>query len=156
LIYGLAAILTLVFGWLKLSGQDFGPVMRDLTPSLLFRLSLALYFTSWAFGAPSDTNAQESIYSVAPAGGSLPMGAWIIAILICVVFAILCVVRSVGYFSVFLAVFLVINVVGWRYMLSLVADPLARSEESYVQTKNYVKLQELRLVEHYISGNWQW
>jgi hypothetical protein len=156
LIYVLVTILTMEFAWLKLIGHDLGLIMKDLTPTLLFRLSLALYFTSWAFGTASDTNAQESVYAVAPADGSLPVGAWIIAVLICVVFAILCFVKNVGTFSVFLTVFLIVNVVGWRYILAMVSDPLARSVERYTRSENYVKLQELRLVEHYLSGTWQW
>jgi hypothetical protein len=156
LIYGLATLLTLVFGWLKLNGQDFAPIVKDLTPSLLFRTSLALYFTSWAFGTTSDTNVQESVYAVAPASGSLPMGAWSIAISISLVFAILCVVKSVGIFSLVLALLLTANVVGWRYMLKLVADPLSRSAEEYESCQDYAKLQELREVARYLSGGWQW
>jgi len=156
LIYGLATLLTLAFGWLKLSGQDFAPIVKDVTPSLLFRTSLALYFTSWAFGTVSDTNAQESVYVVAPAGGSLPMKAWGTAIVISLVFAILCIVRSVGIFSIVLAGLLIANILGWRYMLTLVVKPLNRSAEEYERLVDYAKLQELREVERYLSGVWQW
>jgi hypothetical protein len=76
--------------------------------------------------------------------------------MISLVFAILCIARSVGVFSIVLAVLLIANVLGWRYMLTLVVKPLNRSAKEYERPQDYAKLQELREVERYLSGVWQW
>lgn len=124
--------------------------------TVLWRVSLVLYFLSWVLGAESDIDAQEEVYLVAPRGGTLSEQDIGVGIGIAVVFGVLCWVSdNYRAFALALTGFWVVNIVTWRYLMRLLATPIRESRALYEREGRYIELERLRVAENYIAGNWQ-
>src|SRR5207249_2624202 len=75
--------------------------------------------------------------------------------MIVAVFAILCFVKSAAAFTVFLSLFFVINIIGWRYIIRRIL-PAAVTHSRAVFAHAPFKLERLRLIyDQYMCGAWQ-
>ena len=124
--------------------------------TVLWRVSLVLYFLSWVLGSESDIDAQEEVYLVAPREGTLSQQDIGVGIGIAVVFGVLCWVSD-NYrdFALALTGFWIVNIVTWRYLVRLLATPIRESHTLYEREGRYIELERLRVAENYIAGNWQ-
>jgi hypothetical protein len=151
---GLAAIYT----FLTLSSIPYGPFLSDLDPVKLLKIVIVIYYFSWVFGVRYDTDFQEVVYATAPAGGKLrATDAFMIFVIFAVSIILLWSIDSERNFAVFLGVFLAFNILGWRYLLSVIRPIISESDDLYKAfPTDYFSIERLRCVEHYICGRWQW
>lgn len=153
-----ALSLPIVFVWLKLRGINFAPIGKNLSASIIFKLTMATYYISWVTGLTSDIDDQELVFVTPPDWRHVVIGGTSIGLLIVVMFGVLCFVDTSREFATFLAIFLVINVSSWIYLIKWVLPAtFAKSADVYRESRNYAKYEQLRLVfAWYLSGGWQW
>jgi hypothetical protein len=150
-----ASGMVLLFGWLKLSGTDFAPIVKQVPAHLLLQSSLALYYACWVAGTVLDTDRQEQIYSTQPNEGRVPPMGYGLVGGIAAVFAILCFVRSAAVFAVFLNAFFVINIIGWRYIIRRILPAAVRHSKTVFADAPF-KLERVHLIyDRYMCGRWQ-
>ena len=152
-----AGILVVLFSWLELKSVPIGEIVGSVSGDLLTKIALSLYYLSWVAGLINDVDEQEKAYSKAPNQGRFP---WTKGICgngcHCRCFALLCVIRSAIWFSIVLAAFLAVNVVGYRYIRSLIMPVIANSRREYTENEDYNGVVKLKIVETYMTGSWQW
>ena len=156
LVWLVALFLPLLFGWLRFHGTDVVRIARETQTDILLKVALSVYFLSWCAGLTWDTNDQEMLYTVAPDEGRLRFGGIVIMILLLVVFIMLCFVESFDLFAGLLGVFLVINVTGWRYIISKVTPVIVASFREYETENEFADLESLRVLNGFMTGAWQW
>lgn len=149
--------LIVIFSWLELKGAAYEPLQRIPGDSLI-KLALALYYAGWVAGILTDTSVQEQTYSTPPNKGRMPLSGWVSALSLSVGFGVPCFVtaRSPGRFVLFLALFLGINVLTWRYLVGKVLpSTVAGSYRDFAG--DLLRVEKVRLVyEGYLCGRWQW
>lgn len=126
---------------------------------VLWRAALVIYFLSWVIGADSDIEFQQEAYLVAPRGdtGGLTNRDIAIAVGIAIGFGVLCYVRdSYRGFAIALAGFWLANIASWRYLVRMLEPPIRESVAQCERENRYIELEKVRIVEHYILGEWQW
>ena len=158
-LVGIAAILLPAgFAWLKFHDVDLTPIRNEVTATFLFRLALVLYYICWIAGIKSDIDDLEMVFVVPPKKKHLYGGGTSFAIAITAMFAILCYVDSIEKFAVYSAVFLIVDVCSWRYLIKVVLVAPARASKSFFLTENKLfDLARLELVyDEYKRANWQW
>jgi len=108
-----------VFVYLQFRGLDIEPIISDITAEWLRRISLFLYYSAWVVGTLFDIHKQEAVYVVTPAEFSkkVKTNTILFAAFLTGGFLILCWVGSdYKKLSVFLAIFWLINFLGWFIM----------------------------------------
>ena len=111
----------------------------------------------WVAGTANDTREQEHAYIVGPDGRQLAGGLYGAAATITVLFAILCRVQTAQTFAALLAVFFVVNIAWWQFMVKKVLwQPLDLSEAHLRATGDHLGLEILANMRAYITGPWQW
>jgi hypothetical protein len=155
LVKAAATGLVLTFGYLQLSGAEYGSIVSDVSADATFKLALALYYASWVAGTLVDTAVQERTYSSPPTGGRMPVGGFVAALVLSIAFGGLCFwAANPTRFAGLLGVFLVLNIVGWRYLLHRL-DPTVRESRAAFD-RSYFKLERLHIVyDEYLAGPWQ-
>ena len=156
LIKWLAGILVLIFGWLQFNGLPIGEIVGSVSGDLLVKLALCIYYLSWAAGTFNDVDEQETAYAEAPTQGHLPRNGILISICVAAVFGLLCYVPSAKAFSVVLAIFLALNVLGYVYVLKIVGPIAEKSKAQYLKDEDHRSVIKLDIVWRYMSGPWQW
>jgi hypothetical protein len=153
-----ALSLPLAFVWLKLQGVNFAPIAQNITADVIFKFTLAIYYFCWVWGLSFDTANDEVLFVKSPDRLHVYIGGTLIALLITGMFAVLCYVDTWRKFSIFLAIYLAINIISWLYLIKFALNSTFQaSQESYRQMKKYIKLEQLNLVFNtYLCGKWQW
>lgn len=153
-----AGLLAAIFGWLQFKEIDFGPLTHDLSARAVFRLALFLYYAAWATGLPWDACEQELVYVKGPGQRRVLRDSLAIGGLVTGLFFLMLWVDSYQTFAIFLALFLVLNVIAWLYLVKIILpDIVASSETHYATWTNYIGLEQLHLVfTRYLTGAWQW
>jgi hypothetical protein len=124
---------------------------------LLTKIALSLYYLSWVAGLINDVDEQEEAYAKAPNQGQFPWKGGLLATgAITGVFAILCIVTSAKLFSLVLALFLIINIAGYIYIIIIVSPTIERSRNEYIAQRDHQSLIKLEIIEGYMIGPWQW
>lgn len=150
-------ILVLFFSFLQLKDIPYGAIVEGTNPQHLREIVLALYYLCWVSGTTFDVAMQRRVYIRDPQGGHMPKLAFgAVGMLIVVAGILLWVKDADDKFAVALAAFLVVNIIGWRVLLSRVRPVIRESEATYRSEGNYFALEQLRVVERYIAGLWQW
>jgi hypothetical protein len=154
----LAAMLALIFGWLKLQGVPLPRLESDGVALLLLRLALVIYYFAWLSGVLFDTRVEEEVLYAAPQKGKIPPIAYGICVLVVVVFGVLCWVKNYPQFIVVLTFFWVVDILGWRYYLvaRLIQPAMQESLETYKAEGAYFLVEQARQLEAYIAGSWKW
>jgi hypothetical protein len=157
LIWGLAIALPFFFAWVKLGNFPYSQAADYLNPNVTRNFLIALYYTSWVFGAKSDTAAQERVYSVDEGKIQLPVKAvgYIIGFGV-MAGVLLWAVDNDKLFSIALDVLLVLNVLGFAYILRFVAPAICISRAEYEKRSDAPKLLKLDVTVNYMTGAWQW
>jgi hypothetical protein len=155
-IWIIGALLAVFFGWLQFRNFPVRSIFERAEPDFLLRLTLALYYTCWIFGSTFDTNIQTTVYLRDPNQGLLPRTAYVLLIGFGVVAAILLwASESERYFAGVLTGFIVFNILGFIYILSVVRPMINVSRERYALTNDLFGIEQLNLVARYMTGRWQ-
>jgi hypothetical protein len=157
LITSLAAALALFFGWLQFREIEFGPIVEDVSAKIVFKGAMALYYACWVAGTTWDTDDQELLYSVAPREGKLPWNGIATAVILATVFGVLCWIPSDRIFAVVLALFLAVNVLSWRYLVTRITRKAIRDAMMvHMKNKNFCETACLEIWTRYLDAPWQW
>jgi hypothetical protein len=157
LIGGAAAILLCYFGWLQISGTEVLSMVKSIPGRFVFRFAMIVYYACWVNGAIFDTHYQDSVY-VNVSKARVIFGAVIATIALAAMFGFLCACDTYRQFCVGLAVFFLVNLAGWVYIVKWIAPKaIEESELQYLKNNSHVDVERLGIVAlDYTSGPWQW
>jgi hypothetical protein len=151
-----AGVLALFFTWIKFSGLSFLPVLENTEPEVLTKVIVVFYYLCWVFGTGFDVGNQQAVYVSDPQEGQL---AWdtlgVLVALTIVTAALLWASDDIKLFAAVLFVFVIANILLWRYLLTRVGPIIEESAKIYRKQKNYSDLERLEVVKYYLAGNWQ-
>ena len=153
-----AGTMLLLFGWLKLRGFPLGVLVKDENAEHFFRISLIFLYWSWVAGTRFDLNLQVVVFKGSNAMLPKPhLQAFTFIIVISVLFIILALIRTPKHFLFFFILFIVANLLIWRFYLAKYLNPLiGSSKEDPIKDQDYLELEELNCIERFIAGRWQW
>jgi len=150
-------ILAVAFTAIALHGADFKMLVQPSSADLIWKFSIVTYFWCWQIGCIWDTNRQELVYIELPGKGSWrPKSYLIILLLIAVGWALAKTEGDIPYFSLALLGFLVVDHVGWRFLLRELEPSARRTAKIYSQYQDYISLEKLEVVRQQIGGAWKW
>ena len=151
-----AALLGIIYGFLTLSSIPYDQIIGNIEPNSLMKVIIAVYFVLWVYGMNNDINIQENIYSHAPYFGKVRNNDYD-AIAIILIFGVI-LFGTVGnnrLFSTIFAIFIISNIILWRYLIFVISESLQLSEEYFSENENWFKHSKISAFRKYISGNWQ-
>jgi hypothetical protein len=151
-------LLAGIFTWLQLKDFPFIPLLESAPPEALLKFVIATYYFSWVFGTSFDVKLQQSVYVSDPSRGRLTWAGAVALVVLAVIAAILLWVSdSTKEFAAVLNVFVLADLLTWRYHLIPRTSPIIRASKNiYVQDKEYFDVERLRIVENYMVGKWHW
>src|SRR5215510_2648780 len=160
MIWGVTALIAIVFAGVTLKDIPFGPALSSTNPDYLQAIILTIYVWCWAAGTTIDTNFQSAVYMADPQGGHVRTGSLVaVAGLAIVVIALLLVRSNELWFAVVLAVFSLVDVLAWLYLRYSFLPPIIEAtQKKYSDPKepdHYGQLL-LNIVVTQITGNWKW
>jgi hypothetical protein len=149
------AAVTLIYGWLVFSGNDFLKVANNLGPEFVQRLAMAIYLLAWVQGPLSDLDAQELAYPDTPTRVT-PLEMAVIAA-ITAGFVALCACVTKGWFGVGLPllVFWLVNVAGTALLWRILARKIGEFDQHYRNAGNTAARVRLAFVREFMLGDWQ-
>lgn len=169
--------------WLK-DDQDFSQFLISIvTPaqSFLWKLAIALYFTSWLIGLPFDRTYQEQVYDKAPPELQIKWGHLVSAFAVLVLFVGMWVLQGIitGRYSGFaestirslfegrgfaraatlimiilISLLWLINYRLWRIYVNQYI--LEFEKYTLLDNNNPWSRAKIRLMHDYMNGSWQW
>jgi hypothetical protein len=152
----IAGVLALFFTWVKLSGTSLIPVLENTEPEVLAKIILVFYYLCWVFGTGFDVGNQQAVYVSDPKEGRIALDTFGVLVgLTIVTAALLWASDDIKVFAAMLVVFLIANILLWRYLLTRVRPIIEASAKIYRDRKNYPDLERLHVVENYLAGDWQ-
>jgi len=153
----LAWLLASAFAFLKLRGVPMPALESGLAGSVIFSISMVVYYLSWCFGAPWDSRYEQRVIVIAPNKGRLTLDGILLMVLLTVLFGILCYVNTQNLFFWFLLAFWMVNWGGWRVLVKkFLLEAFRASVLVYSKEEKYFEIVRLDLVKDYIDGRWQW
>lgn len=156
LIQAVAALLAVAFAYLELQNAPIDRLTQAFDAHSPTKLGLFLFFAGWFYGATHDTEIQASAYKLNPGEGGIgakEVGG-IVAFLAFFILLFLMHERLVV-FQALLTGFILINIAGWRQILSSARPIISRSEEHYISTRDNGGWAKLSIVVDYMNGRWQ-
>ncbi|MCP9626674.1 hypothetical protein NML43_06200 [Rhodopseudomonas palustris] len=149
--------LAVVFTVLQFRGISVEPVMTSAASQVIWRAALIAYFWCWRFGCIRDTDIQELVYVSMPNRGQWPLRSYgIVVLLIAVAIALVATEGNIIWFSIALTVFFVVDHVGWRHLVKVLAKQGKDSADAYTRQGELFDLERLRIVRAQIQGSWKW
>jgi hypothetical protein len=150
-----------LFTYLSFKDVPFGEIIESLSSAsgatIIWKCTLALYFLLWVLGTKNDSEDQEIVYRQVPGRGRLSYASIGVIAGIFVLAAILLWSPSFEFFVFALSLFLIFNVFSWQYLIrSIVAPSIRASRQSSEDVGDYIGREQLRVVERYLCGRWQW
>jgi hypothetical protein len=156
LIKYIGAALFAIFTYLQLKDFQVGSAIETISPDLLRRLVMILYYWCWIFGATFDTDIQEMAYFTEKGRNRLTLKSVALIVLFGIVFAVLLwAERDDRLFAAALTTFFLCNVAGFAYVLWFIAPIVGNSSQKYREGRNYFSLAQLELVAGFMNGWWQ-
>ena len=157
----MAILLPLLYTFLSFKDVPLNDVVRSLstasTSEVLWKIVLAVYFLLWVLGTRTDAEDQELVYRHVPNRGRLTNPSIGVLAGIFVLAAILLWSSKFQIFVPALTAFFVFNIFAWVYLIQYIAKPSIRtSQAASQQFGDYVGSEEIRVIEQYLCGNWQW
>ncbi len=156
-IWVCATSLAALFAFLQLKNIPYGQVIENANPGYIREILLAFYYTCWVFGSSFDVNIQRYVFGADARQGAMPFFVGATLLIFLAVAAILVWVRdNDADFAVALAMFFLINLVGWWVITWRVTPLRDASIERFTNEQDYCSLLQVHLVGDYVLGSWQW
>jgi hypothetical protein len=155
-VWIISTILVLLFAWVQLNGAPFIEAAKNASPEFLVTTALVIYYACWFFGATFDINAQKNAYVIDPNENRFlkeTIGVGLLFLL--ATLALVAASTDIHYFAVALAIFVLANFFGGRFIRFRVRGAIETSRRKLLAVKNHFRAEELRLVEDYMFGVWQ-
>jgi hypothetical protein len=146
--------IVVLFAWIQIRDASVADVVQKVSPELLYKTSLIIYFAGWVGGAGFDTSVQQRVYVTDPHGGHIKLESVALFAFFLVAAVALIVARTDDrYFATLLAIFTLANVLGWRHIVQRVRPMIVASREGL--RRNLFRIEQLYLVDEYMTGRWQ-
>ncbi len=153
-------VLPFFFAWLKLRNLSLTEIMQVTenasAADIVWKSALIIYFFAWVWGASLDIDLQELVYLEVPNKGHIPLEGLGLALTIIALGAVLLWADTYLSFVSALAVFTVLDHVGWRYLVNFLRPAIEKSQRAYEKEHDYLGLEQLLAVENQICGGWKW
>ena len=148
--------ILLLFAWIQIKDVQVGETLQKMSPELLIKTSLIIYYAGWVGGTNFDTNYQQRAYLVDPKRGHVTMEAFILVTIFGgAALALLWVRSDEKLFAILLGVFTISNIMGWRYIVRRVRPIIVASRSKFIELGDYFGLEQLNIVDTYMTGRWQ-
>lgn len=146
--------LAAFFIWRQLKEFPLIPLLESTQAGFVFRLGLTVYYFSWIFGANFDVSVQQSVYVRDANHGRLGWRDFGMIVVFGAVAALfLWASNEEKRFAPALSAFVIMNLVGWRVMVTRVISTIQMSLLTYGQ--DFFEIERLHIVRNYITGDWQ-
>jgi hypothetical protein len=151
-------ILAALFTWLQLKDFPFIPLLESTPPEAILKFIIAVYYFSWVFGSSFDVRLQQSVYVSDPGRGQLTWpGIVALGALAVIAAVLLWVSDSTKEFAVVLHIFVLADLLTWKYYLIPRTTPIIRASKGIcAKDREFFDLERLSLVESYMVGKWHW
>lgn len=149
-------VLTLIYGYLEFTWDEFHPITRSLPATALLHLGLLLYFVAWFYGTSWDVEEQEAAFSPESVRRLLARGTYAAAAMMVAVYGGVCWLsaKPAAWFLAGLLVFWIANTLAWHFFLrSEIRHRIDLTKAAL--TGQHAKLKILDLVEEHMLGTWQ-
>ena len=153
--------LPLLYTYLSFKDIPLDDLARSLSTvsaaTVIWKITLAVYFFLWVFGTKGDADDQELVYRNVPNKGQLTLNSIGVIVGICVLAAILLWSPNFELFIVALSVFFIFNIFAWQYLIRKVVGPsIKASLEASRLAGDFVGIEQLHAIQRYLCGSWQW
>jgi len=152
LINTIAVLLVSLFTWLQFDTSTISLLNTQVGANILFRVTLAIYYLSWVAGSTYDLKDEEYSLKVIPNDDKITPAAVGIIILLAILFGVLCWVDSISKFIISLDIFLIFNVISWRYLVTFLNPTFKQGDELL---KGNFNIEYQIILQDYLAGNWQ-
>jgi hypothetical protein len=157
----IAFVLPLLFAYLSFKDVPIQDILKSLSSqsaaSILWKITLTIYFLAWVFGTKNDAEDQELVYRHVPDRGRLSSQSIGVIAGIFVLMAILLWSPNFELFAGALSAFFLFNIFAWRYLVSTIVNPSVEASLASIRSRgDYVGGEELLVVADYLRGRWQW
>src|SRR4029077_4291169 len=133
------------------------PLIKAADAVHLRRVTLIFYYLCWVGGSSFDVHVQKEVYRRDPGEGRMPLVAFAAVVMLLIVAVVLLWASSSDEgFAAALAPFVLTNIFGWRVILHRVTPMIETTGAYYTQRSRYFRLEQLKLVQWYMTGWWQW
>ena len=148
--------ILLLFAWIQIKEVPVADAIQKISPELLIKTSLIIYFAGWVGGANFDTRYQQKAYSVDPKLGAVTTEAFVlVAIFLAAALALLWARSNERLFAALLGVFTISNIMGWRHIVKRVRPIINASRSEFTGARDYFSLEKLNVIDTYMTGRWQ-
>ena len=156
-IKAIGGLLLFLFAWLQIKDVPLGTLVQNTTPQRIIKVSLILYYTCWIGGATFDTKVQQKVYVSDPKRGQITLELLtVIAGFCAVALALVWASSHQEFFGALLLIFVAVNICAWMLIVARVKPVIASSREiSLKSAENLFRLEQLQIVEKYMTGSWQ-
>jgi hypothetical protein len=150
------ALLALFFTWLQIKEYEIAQIVEYAKPDLIFKFALVMYYFCWLFGPAFDLKIQQTVYIRDPAQGEVKPLAFLLLVLFSgSAFFLMWASNNEKTFSLALAIFFTLNVLGYAYIVRRTKPAVAESSKLYLERANYYRFEQLLAVTRYMFGRWQ-
>lgn len=152
----IGAILFFFFGWLQLRFTPVISYIQNTTPEIITKGTLILYCACWIAGCSFETWMQQKVYVSDPHRGEMTKDLFgaIIAMGVASI-ALVWASSHQQFFSLILLGFTVANIVGWWLIAKRIKPIITASQAELLSRRNFFRLEQLRLIEAHVIGDWQ-
>jgi hypothetical protein len=111
--------LALFFTWLQLSGIPVQSVLNTVTPDIIWRAALIIYYLAWTAGTLFDTDIQEIALAEVPNRGKWPVHTFgVVAVLGIAAFVLCWAQGDIEKFAIALTIFVIVDHAGKSRIIS--------------------------------------
>jgi hypothetical protein len=148
----IAGIVAIGVWYIKISGEIFVEVIKNLSADVILQFAMIIYYVSWVFGVTNDIGEQEKvlIYEKRANTGFQFIG---MLLVIAIVFSLMCLSQTYIQRVLLLFAFLVINFFVHKYYNKYIALPVINySKKKYQDEKNYCMIEKTIMIEEYLTS----
>jgi hypothetical protein len=157
-IWAITGIIGLFFTWVQLKDVPFVELAQKTPPQALTTTALIIYYACWIGGTNFDVGIQQRAYVADPKRGNITANTiGVTVVFLCVTALLLWVSmeKDIRLFALVLGLFVVANIFGWRHIVSRVRPAINTSRGTFRERRNFFRLEQLNLVDRYMTGKWQ-
>jgi len=157
LIAILAALIGIIFSWLKFEGIeiDIDPIVNQFSTELLIQFSIIVLYFSWIGGTTLDATDHGEVFFKVIGKGSLPKLGIFIAVVISLAFFTICFFWSSRFLSIALLAFWTLNCLFWILFSKIVIKPFfVINSDFYSNEGNDLIKKKFEIVENFMYNNW--
>lgn len=151
-----SSIVGIIFTYFIWAGIPIADGLSNANYAYVQAVTLWVYYLCWILGCPFDAYYQKWVYAATKNTIEVRIETvLLVAFLIVAAILFLRLRDDERWFSVTFASFVIINVIGWSWILYTTRPIVVSSRERFLHEKDYVGLEELEIVNEHMAGLWQ-